>query len=113
MSSIAAFIQERRYLKNVSPSTVSWYTHASSGCLQNRKRKSLKDTVMRMREKGLKETGCNAAIRAINVYLHWNSGSERKCASPALGSDILGGIQFLLSPAPRGGEPQRAGCFLN
>jgi hypothetical protein len=40
MSSIAAFIQERRYLKNVSPSTVSWYTHASSGYLQNRQRKS-------------------------------------------------------------------------
>jgi integrase len=39
----------------------------------------LKDTVMRMREKGLKETGCNAAIRAINAYLHWNSGSGRKC----------------------------------
>jgi hypothetical protein len=41
----------------------------------------LKDTVMRMREKGLKETGCNAAIRAINAYLHWNSGSERKCGA--------------------------------
>jgi integrase/recombinase XerD len=37
--------------------------------------------VLRMREKGLKETGCNAAIRAINAYLHWASGSERKCGS--------------------------------
>ena len=33
-----------------------------------------------MREKGLKATGCNAALRAINAYLHWNSGAgERKC----------------------------------
>jgi len=35
---------------------------------------------MRMREKGLKETGCNSAIRAINAYLHWQStGGDRKC----------------------------------
>ena len=33
-----------------------------------------------MREKGLKATGCNCAIRAINAYLHWSSvGSEKKC----------------------------------
>jgi len=82
MSSIAAFIQERRYLKNVSPSTVSWYTHASSGCpSESPTQEQLKDTVMRMRERELKETGCNAAIRAINAYLHWNSGSERKCGA--------------------------------
>jgi integrase/recombinase XerD len=30
-----------------------------------------------MREKGLKATGCNAAIRAINAYLKW-SGSPLK-----------------------------------
>jgi integrase/recombinase XerD len=35
----------------------------------------LKDAVMRMREKGLKATGCNSAIRAINAYLKW-SGSQ-------------------------------------
>jgi integrase/recombinase XerD len=34
-----------------------------------------------MREKGLKETGANAAIRAINSYLYWNSGSDRKCGA--------------------------------
>jgi integrase/recombinase XerD len=33
--------------------------------------------VMRMRAKGLKETGCNSAIRAINAYLKW-SGSPLK-----------------------------------
>jgi len=34
-----------------------------------------------MREKGLKATGCNSAIRAINTYLHWASaGSEVKCS---------------------------------
>jgi integrase/recombinase XerD len=33
-----------------------------------------------MREKGLKATGCNSAIRAINTYVHWvNAGPEVKC----------------------------------
>ncbi len=32
---------------------------------------------MRMREKGLKATGCNCRIRAINAYLKW-TGSPLK-----------------------------------
>jgi integrase/recombinase XerD len=35
-----------------------------------------------MREKGLKPTGCNSAIQALNCYTHWvNVGSESKCGS--------------------------------
>ncbi len=80
MSRFATFIQERRYLKNVSPSTISWYTSALKWLpSESPSQEELKDAVMRMRAKGLKETGCNAATRAINAYLHWNSGSERKC----------------------------------
>ncbi len=37
--------------------------------------------IVGMREKGLKATGANAALRAINAYLHWNSGAEGKCSS--------------------------------
>jgi len=74
--SFSEFIRERRYLQNVSPATVSWYTHAFKW-LSNESPSpaQLKDCVLRMREAGLKETGCNAAIRAINSYLNWH-GSE-------------------------------------
>jgi integrase/recombinase XerD len=34
-----------------------------------------------MREKGLKETGVNTVLRCVNAYLHWSSGSERKCGA--------------------------------
>jgi integrase/recombinase XerD len=82
MSRFSEFIRERRYLRNVSPATVFWYTHAfkwlPSECPTQ---EQLNDTVLRMREKGLKETGCNAAIRAINAYLHWISGSDRACGA--------------------------------
>src|ERR1035441_2879313 len=43
----------------------------------------MKAAVLKMRAKGLRATGCNSAIRAINAYTHWASaGSEVKC-SPA------------------------------
>ena len=52
--SFADFVRERQYLHNVSPSTLSWYTHAlkwlpSESPSQN----DLKESVLRMREKGL------------------------------------------------------------
>ena len=77
------FIRERRYLNNVSASTISWYTHALKWLPnESPSQAELKEVVLRMRGKGLKATGCNAAIRAINAYLHWNSGcGERKCGA--------------------------------
>ncbi len=82
MSHFNEFIRERHLLYNVSPATVSWYTHALRWLpSESPTQAELKDTVLRMREAGLKETGCNAAIRAINAYLHWNSGTEHKCGA--------------------------------
>ena len=82
MDRFTEFVRERRYLHNVSPATVSWYTHAFKWLpSESPTQDELKDAVLRMREKGLKETGCNAVIRAVNAYLHWSSGSERKCGA--------------------------------
>lgn len=82
MNRFADFIRERKYLANVSPATISWYEHAFKWLSsESPTQTELKDVVLRMREAGLKETGCNAAIRAINSYLHWASGSERKCGA--------------------------------
>jgi integrase/recombinase XerD len=76
------FVRERRYLHNISPSTISWYNHAlkwQSG--ESPTQAELKETVLRMREKGLKATGCNSAIRAINAYL---KGSESPLKIPQM-----------------------------
>jgi integrase/recombinase XerD len=73
MNAFATFIRERRYLHNVSDSTVSWYTHALKWLpSESPTQAELKEMVMRMRSQGLKETGCNSAIRACNAYLKWN-----------------------------------------
>ena len=82
--SFSAFVRERQFLTNVSPSTLEWYTHAFKWLPSEAPSQAdLKDAVLRMREKGLRATGCNSAIRAINTYLHWsNAGPDVKC-SPA------------------------------
>jgi integrase/recombinase XerD len=81
MPGFQQFIRERQYLTNVSPATVEWYNNSLKWLpSESPSQEQLKDAVMRMREKGLKATGCNCAIRAINAYLHWSSvGSEKKC----------------------------------
>ena len=78
------FTRERQYLSNVSPATLEWYQHSFKWLrTESPSQDDLKDAVLRMREKGLKATGCNSAIRAINTYLHWSDmGTEVKC-SPA------------------------------
>ena len=81
MPGFQQFIRERQYLANVTPATIEWYKNSLKWLpSESPSQEQLKDTVMRMREKGLKATGCNCAIRAINAYLHWSSaGSEQKC----------------------------------
>src|SRR5271166_960936 len=75
------FIRERQLLSNVSPSTLEWYKHSFKWLrTESPSQDELKDAVLRMREKGLKATGCNSAIRAINTYVHWvNAGPDVKC----------------------------------
>ena len=52
------FIRERQYFANVSPATIEWYRRClkwlPSECPTQ---DQLRDTVLRMRQKGLKETG--------------------------------------------------------
>jgi integrase/recombinase XerD len=77
-SQFALFIRERQFLHNVTPATVEWYTHAFKWLpSESPTADDLKDAVVRMRTKGLKATGCNSAIRAINAYLKW-TGSPLK-----------------------------------
>lgn len=76
------FIQEKKYLANVSPATCEWYKQ-SLNWLPNPSpdEAALKDFVMRMRAKGLTASSCNCHIRAVNSYLHWASGVDTKCCA--------------------------------
>lgn len=76
------FIRERQILHSVKASTVEWYER----CLkwlpsETPTQADLKDVVMRLRERELTPAGCNCVTRCLNAYLHWASGSERKCGA--------------------------------
>jgi integrase/recombinase XerD len=82
-AAFAEFIQERRYLSNVTPATVLWYENSLKWIsTANPSQDDLRAAVMAMRQKGLSPSGCNSVIRAINAYVHWkHAGSDTKCGS--------------------------------
>ena len=76
------FIRERQYLHNVSPRTIEWYRESLKWLDSETPTQSeLNAAVARMREKGRKVSGCNCTLRAINAYLHWATGNDRKCGA--------------------------------
>ena len=77
------FIREKKYLANVTPATVEWYRNSLKWLhTDTPSQDDLKFAVMQMRAKGLKPTGCNSVIQALNTYTHWAYiGSDSKCRS--------------------------------
>jgi integrase/recombinase XerD len=76
------FIREKQYIVNVSPCTLTWYRQALRWLLaEHLTQADVNETVLRMREKGLKATAVNSYITCLNAYLHWNSGTERPCGA--------------------------------
>ena len=76
------FIGERQYLKNVSNAMLEWYKYSLKWLrTESPTEDELKGTVLRMREKGLKETGCKRHWRLQRV-LHWSTaGANVKCGA--------------------------------
>jgi len=72
MSRIQHFIKHRRCLISVSEHTSRRHTCALKWLPnENPTEQQLQQMVIRMRERGLKETGCNAVIRSVNGYLNY------------------------------------------
>jgi integrase/recombinase XerD len=73
------FLTERRYLKGICERTVDYYRDCfrQFGNNPTPDEDYLKQFVIRMRERGMKETSCNDYIRGINAYLKW-AGSSLK-----------------------------------
>ena len=74
------FIQEKKYLANVSAATCDWYASSLRWLpCPSPDGAQLKEMVMRMRSAGWKASSCNCVSRAVNSYLHWKSGQTGKC----------------------------------
>ena len=67
-----AFIRERQYLTNVTPTTIEWYRRCFKWLHSDTPTQAdLNDMVIRMRQRGLTAPGCNTVIRCVNAYLRW------------------------------------------
>ena len=59
------FIRERQYVMDVSPATIRWYPSALKWLdTEAPTQEELTRLVVKMRERGLKATGCKAATRS-------------------------------------------------
>lgn len=79
---VEQFIKERQYLAGVTAATVEGYKY--SLCYlpsEHPTQTDLQTMIVKLRERGLKETTVNTVIRWTNAYLHWNSGSDQKCGA--------------------------------
>jgi site-specific recombinase XerD len=80
------FLRERRYLKNVSPKTITWYeTSWKSFCATQPPglamtviasqdivtRQHLSAFVVALRDRGVRPVTVNTWLRAINAYCRW------------------------------------------
>ena len=71
------FLTQRRYLKNVTPSTIEWSETAfkalqrSLGAEPPLTRSSLQQFVVSLRERGVKPVSCNTYIKALNTFCLW------------------------------------------
>ena len=71
---VSEFIQERRYLKNVTPKTLAWYQDsfkAFNGALESEP--DIKRRIVELRSRGVSAISVNSWLRCINAYLNWTS----------------------------------------
>ncbi len=72
------FLQERRYLKNVSPRTIEWHEQSLKWLgVEQPTETDLRDFVLRMRTAGLKASSVNCRIGSVNAYLGWTGSLLR------------------------------------
>lgn len=74
------FIKSKLYLLGVTPRTVEWYRHSLKWMPSEKpSQRDLDDLVRRLQDTGHKVTGVNCVARCLNSYLHWDSGTDRRC----------------------------------
>jgi integrase len=72
------FLDERRYLKNVTPDTIEWYETAFKAFQRTLHddapviaKASLQNFVVKMRQRNVKAVSVNTYIKALNAFCRW------------------------------------------
>jgi site-specific recombinase XerC len=72
------FLAQRRYLQNVTPSTIEWYETAFKALQKSLgldvpplTKSALQQFVVEVRQRGVKPVSCNTYIKALNAFCLW------------------------------------------
>lgn len=72
--SVSQFIEERRFLKNVTTKTEAWHAHALlkafGGCSTEA---DYKQRIVELRQRGVSAISVNSWLRSVNAYLKWSN----------------------------------------
>lgn len=88
----AHFLQERRYIRNISPKTAIWYEtawkafRAGDPADAPLTRLRLQTFVVRLRDRGVGPTSCNTYVKALNAFAKWLHEEGHSPERPHLGS---------------------------
>jgi site-specific recombinase XerD len=109
---VAEFITERRYLKNVTSKTLAWYEQsfkAFHGALESEA--ALKQRIVELRDRGVSATSVNTWLRCINAYLNWNGAGFKmprlKEEQKILATLNQAQTRWLLDFKPKGANQKR------
>jgi integrase/recombinase XerD len=75
---VSEFITERKYLKNVTPKTLTWYGDAFKAfdsALESET--AIKRRIVELRTRGISPTSVNSWVRVINAFLKWQGANVR------------------------------------
>jgi integrase/recombinase XerD len=65
------FIQERKYLKNVTAKTLTWYEQSFKSFDGCETEPQYRQRILELRERGVAAVSVNTWLRCINAYLKW------------------------------------------
>lgn len=111
-SPVLRFIEDRKFLKNVTTATLSWYEDAFKhfeGCSTQ---DDYQARIVALRTRGVRAISVNSWLTAINAYLHWSAAgfklSKLKTESKILATFTADQVSRLLAYKPKSKTMRRA-----
>ena len=68
---VSQFIQERKYLKNVSPKTLAWYRNAFAAFDGCETVEAINGRIIELRSRGVAAISVNSWLGCMNAYFRW------------------------------------------
>src|ERR1017187_4858001 len=104
-------MQERQYLKNVTPKTLAWYRDSFKSFTGCETESQYKARIVELRQRGVKGVAVSTWCRCITAYLTWKSAGFKpprlKEEQNVLATFTTEQVKRLLAFKPKGQNQKR------